>query len=101
VVDTASANPVKLGIKFLNFPPEIGAAMHRPDLKGAWIMSVEPGSIAQKADFRVGDVVTEYDGAAIHGTADLVAAAGGAKTGSSVVVKVARDTSDVELHPQF
>jgi len=93
--------PMKLGIKFLNLPPEIATAMHQPHLVGAWVMVVQPGSVAEKAGFRVGDVITTYDGSAIHNAADLQAAAVSAMAKADVSVTVVRADGNVELHPKF
>jgi hypothetical protein len=93
--------PLKLGIKTLNLPPELAAAMHRPGLTGAWVLAVQPGSVAEKAGFRVGDVITAYDGSAIHGVADMQAATLAAKAKPEVSVTVVRTDGAVELLAKF
>jgi S1-C subfamily serine protease len=64
-------------------------------------MVVQPGSVAEKAGFRVGDVITTYDGSAIHNAADLQAAAVSAMAKADVSVTVVRADGNVELHPKF
>ena len=95
------ATPLRLGVVSSDLPPDVAAALHRPDLSGAWIMGVAPGSVAQKADVRVGDVVTAFDGKAIHTRDDLARAVGGTVASHSVVIRVARGSDNIELTAQF
>lgn len=96
-----TAKPGHLGIRFLNLPPEIAKGMRQPNLTGAWVLAVDPGSAAEKAGFKVGDVVTIYDGAPIHGFADLQKAVAGSLSKLQVTAMVVRADGSVELHPKF
>jgi hypothetical protein len=93
-----------LGLGFLNLPPEMASAIHRPGLTGAWVLRVDPGSVAEKAGLKLGDIVTEYDGKPIHAAADLQAAVH-PTPGAMVMLKVVRQSGDkgddLEMHAQF
>jgi hypothetical protein len=95
------AKPLHLGIRFLNLPPEIAKGMRQPTLTGAWVVTVEPGSVAEKAGFKAGDVVTVYDGVPVHGFADLQKAAAASVSKGEVTATVVRLDGSVELHPKF
>ena len=58
---------------------------------GAEVADVEPGSAADEAGVRAGDVITEFDGEAIASPDDLVAAIAGRQPGDAVTLTVERD----------
>jgi serine protease Do len=62
-----------------------------PNTSGALVLSVTPGSGADKADIRVQDVILAYDGHPIEQTSDLPLLVGNTKPGASAQVKVFRD----------
>ena len=101
---TQGGAALHLGLGFLNLPPEMAAAIHRPGLTGAWVLRVDPGSVAEKAGLKLGDIVTEYDGKPIHVVADLQAAVH-PTPGAIVMLKVVRQSGDkgddLEMHAQF
>jgi hypothetical protein len=90
----------RLGVGFLNLPPEIAAGMRRPGLQGAFVVTVAPGSVAETAGLRAGDVVTAYDGQQIHGFADLKAAVRPVP-GAQVKIEVVREGKDVDVIAQY
>lgn len=59
--------------------------------QGALITSVEDDSPAADAGIRVGDVVTEVDGAAITGTGGLIAAIRATAPGTALDITITRD----------
>jgi serine protease Do len=63
--------------------------MSRPS--GALVAQVLPGSPAEKAGIRVGDVVVSYDGQDIDTSASLPPLVGRSRIGETVQVKVIRD----------
>ena len=70
-----------------------------PNTSGALVLSVAPGSSAEKADIRVQDVILAYNGHAIEQTSDLPLLVGNTKPGAKADVKIYRDgkTFDVPL----
>ena len=62
-----------------------------PNTSGALVMSVTPGSSADKADVQVQDVILAYNGHPIEQTSDLPLLVGNTKPGSKAEVKVFRD----------
>jgi hypothetical protein len=97
----APPKPGRLGVRFLNLPPEIARGMHQPTLTGAWVLGVEPGSVAERAGFKLGDVVTVYDGAAVHGFADLQKAIAASASKAEITATVVRADGSTELHAKF
>jgi hypothetical protein len=96
---TAPSGP-RLGIEFLNLPPEIGNAMNRPGLKGVFVVRVEPQSAADRAGLKAGDVVTLYDGHAIAGISDLQSAVH-AIPGATANLTAVRNGVDTAITVQF
>jgi Do/DeqQ family serine protease len=62
----------QLGIMIQDLTPELAQAMGLSDQQtGAVIAKIEPGSAAERAGLRVGDVITEVGKVPIRGSADL------------------------------
>jgi putative serine protease PepD len=72
-----------LGVGLSSAAPALGQA-------GALIGQVEPGSPAQQAGIRVGDLVTEFNGRAIQSSDDLAAQVRLVTPGEKVSVKLVR-----------
>lgn len=69
--------------------------MERPI--GAVVLRVLPDSPAQKAGFKVGDVVVEFNGTTIDYSADLPVVVGRTKVGSKARVQVVREGKTLSL----
>ncbi len=61
------------------------------------IGTVEPGSAAERAGLRPGDIIVALDGVTIAGADDLVRALTGAKIGRSVAFGVLRGTERLTI----
>jgi serine protease Do len=68
-----------------------------PDVPECKIIKVTPGSPAEKAGFKVGDVVTKFDGNKIGNFDDLGIAIRKKKVGDSVAVEVLRDKKPMTI----
>jgi serine protease Do len=62
-----------------------------PSTSGALVMSVSPGSSADKADIKVQDVILAYNGHPIDQTSDLPLLVGNTKPGTTAEVKLFRE----------
>jgi serine protease Do len=65
--------------------------------KAAWVSRVMPGSPADKAGFRVGDIITQIDGQRMSGAGDVVDYVSGEKVGARVTVSLIRDGKSSKL----
>ena len=64
---------------------------------GAVVLSVEPGSPAEKAGVEAGDVILKVDGKAVEKSGDLPRFIGNAKPGSKAVLQVFRRKASIDL----
>ncbi len=81
----------RLGASAQDLTPELARAFNIPFRKGAIITSVEPGSAAQKAGLRPGDIVIEVNGRPIRNATELRNAIGLLRVGDKVRLKIVRD----------
>ncbi len=63
---------------------------------GVKFADIQPGSPAEKAGFKAGDVLVEFDGKPIHNLYDFTYALRAKKPGDEVLVRVLRGSSPVE-----
>lgn len=61
-----------LGVSGLSLTPEIASYYSMPTSKGALIMEVMPGSPAEEAEMRRGDIIIGFGDKAVNGIEDLV-----------------------------
>jgi len=64
---------------------------------GSIIATVQPGSPAEKADIRIGDIVLAVDGEPVNGQAGLVAAIRDRNPGDTIAVELVRDKARVTV----
>lgn len=74
----------RLGVGIQDLTPDIAEALKLGELRGAVIVSIEPGSPAQRAGLQVGDVVTAIGGRAVQGATDLRNRIGLTPVGSTI-----------------
>ncbi len=87
----------RLGASAQDLTPELAQAFGIPYRKGAIITTVEPGSAAQEAGLKPGDIVTEVNGRPIRTATDLRNAIGLLRVGEKVRLKVLRDGKTLTL----
>jgi serine protease Do len=80
-----------LGVVVQPITPDLAKSFGMKNEKGALVSEVLKDSPAEKAGFKVGDVITEFDGKAITEMHELPRLAAVAPVGSKVVVKVLRN----------
>jgi S1-C subfamily serine protease len=68
---------------------------------GAVVGTVHPGTPAERAGLRQGDIVVEIDGRAVRSAADLEAVLASLTSGQTVAVDVRRDGRPIRLRLQI
>ncbi len=81
----------RLGIQIQDITPEIADALDLESTDGALITRIAPGSPADKAGLKAGDVVVAVEGRAIHNAPQLRNALGVLRAGKPVRITVLRD----------
>ena len=81
----------KLGVTIQGVSTELAESFGLDKARGALVSSVEPGSAAEKADIRPGDVVLGVDGVEVADSADLPRIIGEKRPGSKVRLQLWRD----------
>jgi serine protease Do len=87
---------MELGVGAQGITPELAVALGLPRAAGVIVSDVEPGSPADKAGVRIGDILEAVDGRRIDVLPDLTQALYG-ESGAPLQVKVVRDGSTVNL----
>ena len=94
-------NRPRLGIDAEDISGQLGSYFGAPDGEGVLVRDVNPGSAAEKAGVKAGDVITSLNGERIHGLAELrskLAATGESKTAKLGVLRNKSSvTLDVEI----
>lgn len=86
-----------LGILIQDVNRELAESFGMEKPMGAAVLRVLENSPAEKAGFKVGDVVIEFDGKTIRRSSDLPLAVGNTPIGKKVKVKIVRDGKHVSL----
>lgn len=81
----------RLGIAMQDLTPELAKALNIKATKGAIVAQVVPGSPADKAGLRTGDLVVSLDGRPIINSAELRNIIGLMQIGEKVTMEVVRD----------
>ena len=80
-----------LGVALTELTPELRTHFGVPDDAGAMVSKVEAGSPADKADIKVGDILTSVDGKDIQSTWDVMAKVRRLDEGQQVPVEIWRN----------
>jgi membrane-associated protease RseP (regulator of RpoE activity) len=79
------------GVALTDLTPELRVHFGVPDDSGVMVSKVEPGSPAEKAGVRVGDILTRLDGHAIKSAWAVTAKARGLEDGQQIPFEVWRN----------
>jgi Do/DeqQ family serine protease len=90
----------RLGILVQDLTPNVAAAMKVGSNEGAIVSQVEPGSAAEKAGVRAGDVITELDGTPVRSASDLRNRIGLMRVGQGVDLTLVRDGEKKSIHAE-
>ena len=86
-----------MGIGISDVTPEQAKFFNVTKATGAVVTQVEPGSPAEKAGLKVGDVITEVNGKTVNDAGELQVAVGMKQPGASLELKVLRDGNPKDL----
>lgn len=98
---TGKISVAYLGVRYVMLDPTVAQQYNVSSTQGALVkgdgqnFGVEPGSPADKAGVREGDVITQLDGKAINDLYPLAAAIGEHKPGDAVQLTIVRDGNTV------
>ncbi len=80
-----------LGVSLTELTPELRAHFGVPGDSGTMVSRVEPGSPADKAGIKVGDILTRIDGNAVESSWDVSAKVRGFDDGQQIPIEVWRN----------
>jgi serine protease Do len=93
-------NRPRLGIDAEDVSGQLGSYFGAPGGEGILVRDVNPGSAAEKAGVKAGDVITSLNGERIHGLAELRSKLSAAGEGKTVKLGVLRNKSALTLDVQ-
>lgn len=88
-----------LGIQADTLPASVSQYYNLP--AGAYVVSVESGSCAEKAGLEAGDIITAVDGTPITGSDDLISVKKSYRAGDEAILSVSRSAGDIQLKIVF
>lgn len=97
IVETGHAKHARLGVAIQEVNQALADSFKLDRPEGALVANVDPGSPADQAGLRTGDVIRKVDGQAIVASGDLPARVGQATPGQQVVLEVWRDGRRQEI----
>lgn len=86
-----------LGVNIQTMSPALARQFELKDTKGALVSEVNPGSPADKAGVKSGDVIVEFNGKPVQDSRHLKLAVGATSPGTKAPLKVLRNGSTKEL----
>lgn len=100
IVDHGEVRRSRLGVTIQPVTADIARSLNLPAVKGALVNSVEPGSPADNAGVKTGDVITKFNGETLDSGNDLRNHVAATAPGSKATVTVVRNgrTEDVPVH---
>jgi len=90
-----------LGVQIADVDMDRGKELGLKDVHGAEVQSVAPGSPAEEAGIKEGDIITEYQGSRIEGVAQLTRLVRETPSGRTAHVEVWRNGSSKDLTVQM
>jgi len=91
LISSGHVRRAKLGVMVQPITADIASSLGLSDVRGALVNQVEPGSPAERAGVRQGDVITEVQGRRVTDGNELRNAISNTAPGTSVSLKVVRD----------
>jgi Do/DeqQ family serine protease len=87
----------QLGVSVQQVTSDLAASLGLPDTRGAIVSSVEPGSAAERAGVKRGDVIVSFNGQPVTEYNALRNRVAEAKPGASATIGIVRDGSEKAL----
>jgi len=87
-----------IGVHLQEVTPSLAEALGITGTRGALVASVEPGSPADKAGVRPGDVITRFNGKDVQSVHDLTLAVANQKPGSNATLTTTQQGRENELN---
>lgn len=91
----------RLGITIQDVTPDLAQALDLDTVSGAVVTQVEPGSAAEGAGIRAGDVIVAVDGKPVVGSASLRNLIGLSRVGAEVEITLLRDGRRVRVDTEI
>ena len=97
IVDHGEVRRSRMGVTIQPVTADIARSLNLPSVKGALVNGVEPGSPADTAGLKTGDVITKFNGLALDNGNDLRNIVASTAPGSKATVTIVRQgrTEDV------
>ncbi len=86
-----------LGVNIQDVTEALAKSFGRSDTNGALVSQVIPGSPAEKADIKPGDIILSFNDAPVTGASELKNLVGQTKPGSSAKLTVFRDKKNLDI----
>jgi Do/DeqQ family serine protease len=86
------------GATFQDLSADLAQALGMARPRGAVVAAVEPGSAADKAGLRIGDVILRIGRHQIHGASDLHTQLGLSRIGEPLALEILRNGKQITLH---
>jgi len=90
-----------LGVDIADLTPEMAKQLAFGGTSGVLVHEVRGGTVAEKAGFEAGDIITEYDGRAVRNTNELRSRVAATRPGAEVEIKVWRDSRERTLKAEI
>jgi serine protease Do len=97
IIHTGKVARGYLGVIPQDITPSLAESFNLSSQNGALVGDVQPGTPAEKAGIKSGDVIVEFNGQPITGENDLLLAVADCSPGQQVLVKFIRDGDDHTL----
>jgi serine protease Do len=97
LIETGEVTTAYLGVTTTDLSPEDASRFELPVDAGALVEQVVPGSAADRAGVRSGDIITALGGAKVESYGDLLGALRDYEPGETVTLTVFRDTAETNL----
>jgi serine protease Do len=97
IIQYGSVKRGLMGVMMQDMTPDLADALGIPDAKGGIVALVQPGSPAEQAGFKVGDIVQEVDGKKVKDGGEVRNMVGLLRVGAKVNVKLLREGKPVSL----
>ncbi|HET9270108.1 MAG TPA: DegQ family serine endoprotease [Vicinamibacterales bacterium] len=91
LISSGHVRRAKLGVMVQPITADLASSLGLSDVRGALVNQVEPGSPAEHAGLRQGDVITEVQGRRVSDGNELRNAISNIAPGTSVAIKAVRD----------